>query len=147
MDYLILVKQELIDRMQSSGAFMQVRESKDSSQQKIDKLLAQLPSVREKFDWNLFPAELRPKAVPRRKKSIDSKDVDVLKKFEQLEKLETDREKKVDIKKEERESDEEMEVSFENEEADDGTDYANNYFDNGEGFDDEDDNLDGDAVY
>lgn len=44
----------------------------------------------------------------------------------------------------EEDKDEEAEMieDYEDEEMDDGTDYANNYFDNGEGFDDEDDNLD-----
>ena len=30
---------------------------------------------------------------------------------------------------------------------DEGTDYANNYFDNGEGYDEEDDNLDDGPIY
>jgi len=35
----------------------------------------------------------------------------------------------------------------EDEELDEGTDYANQYFDNGESYLDEDDNLDDEAVY
>lgn len=51
---------------------------------------------------------------------------------------------------EEKDSDEEMDDDYEevmDEEMDDGTDYVNNYFDNGEAFDDEDDNLDDGPVY
>lgn len=35
----------------------------------------------------------------------------------------------------------------EDEEMDDGTDYANNYFDNGEAYEDEDDNLEDGPIY
>lgn len=46
---------------------------------------------------------------------------------------------------EDREDVEDEEV--EDEELDEGTDYANQYFDNGESYLDEDDNLDDEAVY
>lgn len=57
-----------------------------------------------------------------------------------------------DIKEEQEEDEENSEEEMEeyeevDEEMDDGTDYVNNYFDNGEGFDDEDDNLDDGATY
>lgn len=48
-----------------------------------------------------------------------------------------------------KEADEENDVDIpdEDEEMDDGTDYANNYFDNGEGYEDEDDNLEDGPIY
>ncbi|EFN76844.1 DNA-directed RNA polymerase III subunit RPC7-like [Harpegnathos saltator] len=56
-----------------------------------------------------------------------------------------------EIKEEEEEdeenSDEEMEEYEIDEEMDDGTDYVNNYFDNGEGFDDEEENQDDGPLY
>lgn len=47
------------------------------------------------------------------------------------------------------EQEEEVEIAEEDEdeEMDDGTDYANNYFDNGEAYEDEDDNLDDGPIY
>lgn len=53
-------------------------------------------------------------------------------------------EKKEDSEDETKEDEDEEE---EDEEMDGGTDYANNYFDNGEGFDEEEDNLDEGGVY
>lgn len=41
----------------------------------------------------------------------------------------------------------EVEEIDEDEEMDDGTDYANNYFDNGEDYEDEDDNLEDGPIY
>lgn len=59
-----------------------------------------------------------------------------------------DKEIKEEQEEDEENSEEEMEEYEEvDEEMDDGTDYVNNYFDNGEGFDDEDDNLDDGATY
>lgn len=45
------------------------------------------------------------------------------------------------------EDEEEINIPDEDEEMDDGTDYANNYFDNGEGYEDEDDNLEDGPIY
>lgn len=59
-----------------------------------------------------------------------------------------DKEIKEEQEEDEENSEEEMKEYEEvDEEMDDGTDYVNNYFDNGEGFDDEDDNLDDGATY
>lgn len=66
-----------------------------------------------------------------------------------LEKLE----KKLDqvegvVKKEaDEENENDVDIPEEDEEMDDGTDYANNYFDNGEGYEDEDDNLEDGPIY
>lgn len=48
---------------------------------------------------------------------------------------------------EQEEDEEQTEVNYEDEDIDDGTDYANNYFDNGEAYEDEDDNLDDGPIY
>lgn len=68
-----------------------------------------------------------------------------------LEKLEersdeTDAPTNSEVKIEEEEV-EEIEAMDEDEEMDDGTDYANNYFDNGEDYEDEDDNLEDGPIY
>lgn len=40
-----------------------------------------------------------------------------------------------------------VEPELEDEEMDEGTDYANNYFDNGEGYEDDEDNMDEGPIY
>ena len=151
-DYLLILKQDLIDHMQLSQSYLKMPYDKNKQpEQEIDKLVAQLPSVKEKYDWKLFPSELRPKVLAHRvNKAKVSKSVDVQQRLNQLEKIEEKTGDKV-VKEEEDEEvqDEEEEIIEEDqdEEMDDGTDYANNYFDNGEGYEDEDDNLDDGPIF
>lgn len=46
-------------------------------EQEIDKLVAQITGTKEKFDWTLFPAELRPKMYAKRLKAKGNKEVNV----------------------------------------------------------------------
>lgn len=48
-----------------------------NSGHEIDKLVAQLPSTKEKFDWSLFPTELRPKMTGKRTKKNVIQEVDI----------------------------------------------------------------------
>lgn len=67
MDYLLILRQDYIDHMQLSGAYLKMPESKAMHpEQEIDKLVAQITSAKEKFDWKLFPSELRPKLLAKR---------------------------------------------------------------------------------
>lgn len=120
-------------------------------EQEIDKLVAQLPKVKEQYDWTLFPSELRPKMLAKRNKKSAQKDVNVVEKLSKLEKIEEkSNSDPVKIKIEEDDDVDDLEVGEdeqEDEEMDDGTDYANNYFDNGEEYEDEDDNLDDGPIY
>merc|ERR1711874_955770 len=101
-------------------------------------------------DWRRFPKELRPgglkkkrkgekpNLIKRQKVNVEEKNAGSEDEEEKDENANSD-----DGRKEEVESEEE-----EDEEMDGGTDYANNYFDNGEGFLDEDeDNLDEGGIY
>lgn len=64
--------------MQTSGAYLKMPEDrKGKPRHEIDRLLAQLPNVKEKFDWQLFPTELRPKVVAKRMKLKDVKSIDI----------------------------------------------------------------------
>ncbi|XKL66722.1 hypothetical protein PGB90_010142 [Kerria lacca] len=116
------------------------------------------------FDWDYFPLELRP--VNKRKLknekeilaslrdnkmvSIDLSWLDKLEEKEQSDKIEVDRVLKEEptstTKKKFEGDDDEEEVGnvdeFDDEELDGGTDYNTNYFDNGEGYLDEDEDLD-----
>ncbi|CAG9860094.1 unnamed protein product [Phyllotreta striolata] len=159
MDYLLILRQDFIDHMQLSGSYLKLPGNKTKPEQEIDKLVAQIPSTKEKYDWRLFPSELRPKvSIKRSIKKGTTKEVDVEQRLKVLETLE----KKIEASEttgareagKSGEDDEEdadipevMEEDEEDEEMDDGTDYANNYFDNGEDYDDEDDNLEDGPIY
>lgn len=64
--------------MQLSGTYLKMPEDKaNQPEQQIDKLVAQLSSAKEKFDWKLFPSELRPKVLANRVKKKVVKDIDI----------------------------------------------------------------------
>ncbi|KAJ8967391.1 hypothetical protein NQ314_002897 [Rhamnusium bicolor] len=152
LDYLLILRQDFIDHMQLSGSYLNMPENKKNQpEQAIDKLVAQLPSAKEKYDWTLFPSELRPKMLAKRVKKKVVKEVNLEERLTLLEKLEeksdeADMTANTEIKVEDEEV-EEVEAVDEDEEMDDGTDYANNYFDNGEDYEDEDDNLEDGPIY
>lgn len=78
MDYLLILRQDFIDHMQLSGSYIKLPENKSKQpEQEIDKLVAQLPSAKEKYDWTLFPVELRPKMLAKRVKKNVDKEVNI----------------------------------------------------------------------
>lgn len=62
--------------MQLSGAYLKAPELKQLDHE-LNQLVAQLPNTKEKFDWKLFPSELRPKATAKRVKRPVVKEVDI----------------------------------------------------------------------
>lgn len=145
-----MLKQDFVDRMQLSPCYLKMPIDKNNQpEQEIDKLVAQLPRVKEKYDWRYFPSELRPKVLAKKIKCKpdDMKNLDINKKLEQLEKLEEKSVERVEKVEETEEIEEEVMEEEQDEEMDDGTDYANNYFDNGEDYEDEDDTLDDGPIY
>lgn len=79
-DYLLILRQDFIDHMQLSSSYIRLPETKmNQPEQEIDKLVAQLPNTKEKYDWSLFPVELRPKMLAKRvkKKTVQTKEVNV----------------------------------------------------------------------
>ncbi|CAH0551968.1 unnamed protein product [Brassicogethes aeneus] len=144
LDYLLILKQDFIDHMQLSGSYLKLPETKSNESE----IVPQVP--KEKYDWSLFPSELRPKMMARRAKKVVVKDVDVNNRLKLLETLEEKQSADTTIKQEKESEDvDETEIVEEDqdEEMDDGTDYANNYFDNGEDYEEEDDNLDDGPIY
>merc|ERR1719482_1015811 len=101
--------------------------------------------------WDRLPAELKPGGLKKKAKKsvkpnlVKKSKVDIEKKLDELGKLE---DKKGDDSEDEKDEDKKSEAGSgqdePDEEMDGGTEYASNYFDNGEGFGDdgEDDNLD-----
>lgn len=78
LDYLLILRQNFLDIMQSSGAYLKMSENRvDKPQQEIDILLAQLQSAKEKIDYELLPIELRPKVVAKRSKTKNKQTVDI----------------------------------------------------------------------
>ncbi|XP_050296255.1 DNA-directed RNA polymerase III subunit RPC7-like [Anthonomus grandis grandis] len=149
LDYLLILRQDFIDHMQLSPSYLKLPDSKNKQpEQEIEKLVAQLPTSKQKYDWSLFPSELRPKMLAKRIKKTQIKEVDVVERLTVLEKQEESKgTPKVKEEVVDEEAEEEVVEDEEDEEMDDGTDYANNYFDNGEGYEDEDDNLDEGPIY
>lgn len=82
MDYLLILRQDFIDHMELSGAYLKMPENKNvQPEQEIDKLVAQITGTKEKFDWSLFPTELRPKMYAKRVKAQTSNEVNVEKRY------------------------------------------------------------------
>lgn len=113
--------------------------------------------IKLEFQWDTMPIELRPsyKRTKLNNNNSGNKKVRILEnveeKFKQLEEkekhegVEEKTTKPSDNDDEDKEEDENNEI--EDEEMDDENDYGNNYFDNGEAFNEEDDNLDDGPVY
>lgn len=122
-------------------------------------LITDKSSYEIRYDWSRMPIELKPQLRKRKEQTLESpkkkqKNIDVELKLQELEKKENSQQSDVeDEEKEEEETEEKDDEQVEeeeeelDEEMDEGTDYANNYFDNGEGYDDEDDNLDDGPIY
>jgi len=166
--YLLTVRKELNLRMQSSPFYLVTSDvTKKGIEryydrfQKLSHLDKELP-----VQWNRMPSELQ-KAAEKKRKTVSSAkgvkkqktDVDpnqILSKLEKKEKIESDTEDDPSEKKKVRDDDDDhdlndgrddIEEEEIDEELDEGTDYANQYFDNGESYLDEDDNLEDEAAY
>lgn len=119
-------------------------------------LITDKSSYETRYDWSRMPVELKPQSRKRKGPKPEGsrkkeKNIDPEKKLQELEKKESSQQSDVEEEEEEGEEkgEEQPEVEEEemDEEMDEGTDYVNNYFDNGEGYDDEDDNLDDGPIY
>lgn len=165
-DYMLVVKKEYREHMQNSQYFIQPGVKKPDIERYSDRyqLLAghrgQLT-----LNWSRFPKELHPSsvsAVKKRKllakkmsvniKQARTKDVKVSERLEALEKKEEQGENNGEEGEEgtEEKADEEglEELEEIDEELDEGTDYVNNYFDNGDSYiDEEDDALEEGGVF
>ena len=126
------------------------------------------------LDWKRFPKELAPSSVSRKTKrqggelnttlkkkakTLSIHPDDVLDKLEKAEKngaIDGEDKEGSDLEGSDNDDDkdniekknEDLDSDEVDEELDEGTDYANNFFDNGENYlDDEDDNLDEGGIY
>lgn len=163
MSYLLELKREFAEYMKESLNYVlpvTVKKDIERYSDRYQELITDKSGYETKYDWSRMPAELKP-AIRKRKGQTDgsgsqkkSKTVDIESKLKELEQKEKTQQSDVeDEGKEEEETEEKDEEQVEDEEEeqdeemDEGTDYFNSYFDNGEGYDDEDDNLDDGPVY
>eukprot|EP00093_Oithona_nana_P001786 01786.XXX_10771_12027_1 [CDS] Oithona nana genome sequencing. len=172
-EYMLAVMKDFVNQMRDSQFALQKPSVKTIENKgiQIGRLNDKVENMTQKpltgIDWKRYPKELAPrsskaqkrsKIQPKLKASKKSiKTEDLLKKLEEAEKSDKVNEKDDDDKSEEedneekdeeKEEDNEEEEMIIDEEMDDGTDYANNYFDNGEEYlDADEDNLDEGGIY
>lgn len=162
MSYLLELKREFAEfTRESPNNVLPVVIKKDIERysDRYQDLITDKSSYETRYDWSRMPAELKPQLRKRKGQKLDKsnkkqKTVDIETKLQELEKKEnlqqSDAEEEEKEEEEAEEKDEEHAEEEEeelDEEMDEGTDYVNNYFDNGEGYDDEDDNLDDGPIY
>lgn len=169
-EYCVELRRDFIECLHDSPAYLVAQTVRSDIERYSDRYQAAVSSKSKQlpltFPTSHLPSELRPivKDKAKREKAkksnttrASSKAVDITTRLEELEKTEDqlgDAEEEEEQKEsEEKDADDaedkdEEEIEDPDEEMDDGTDYANNYFDNGEGYlDDDDDNLEDGPVY
>ncbi|XP_046968418.1 DNA-directed RNA polymerase III subunit RPC7-like [Vanessa cardui] len=160
-DYMVIVKDQFIEYLHESPAYVKANTRTDGIERYSDKykLLALDAKKGRVLDcvWANMPPELRPhggraRTITRKRKLDDP--IEIAKRLQTLEKKESQEdtgmetnENEDEVKKEDEDNEELLDEQEQEEEIDDGTDYANNYFDNGEDYEDEDDALDDGPVY
>lgn len=159
MNYLLELKREYTEYLRESpNNVLPIVIKKDIERysDRYQDLITDKSSYETRYDWSRMPAELKPLSRKRKgtkpeKSQKKLKNIDPETKLQELEKKENSQQS--DAEEEEEEAEEkgedqpEVEEEEMDEEMDEGTDYVNNYFDNGEGYDDEEDNLDDGPIY
>ncbi|KAL3867150.1 hypothetical protein ACJMK2_044373 [Sinanodonta woodiana] len=171
-EYTLALKQEFRATIRKSPYFIHGNEKKKDIERYSDKYQIGNHDANTEWtpDWERFPEELRIKEkkvkkiksvikpiIPARKKK-PPQDVDFEKTLEILEKKEEDTKVEEDVKEKEGEEEEdeedddekkegEEEEIFEEDELEEETDYIMSYFDNGEGYGDDDDDADEGPIY
>lgn len=162
MSYLLELKKGYAEYMKESPNNvlpLVIKKDIERYSDRYQDLITDKSSYESRYDWSRMPVELKPQLRKRKGQKCENpqtkrKNVDIESKLQELEKKESlqqsdaeeeeKEEEEAEGKDDEQAEDEEEELD---EEMDEGTDYVNNYFDNGEGYDDEDDNLDDGPIY
>ncbi|XP_055843930.1 DNA-directed RNA polymerase III subunit RPC7 [Episyrphus balteatus] len=163
-NYQILWKEDFLSHMRDSPYYIMPKLTKANILRYSDQYNNALENSKTKtkadIPWQLMPSELSPMFNKRKtnsaaggtnvpsKKSKTANIDDRLKVLEEKEKTDGDPElnekKASDSEAEEEEEEDGMKAD---DEMDDENDYGNSYFDNGEAYNEEDDNLDDGPVY
>lgn len=162
MSYLLELKKGYAEYMRESPNNvlpLVIKKDIERYSDRYQDLITDKSSYESRYDWSRMPVELKPQLRKRKGQKCENpqtkrKNVDIESKLQELEKKESlqqsdaeeeeKEEEEAEGKDDDQAEDEEEELD---EEMDEGTDYVNNYFDNGEGYDDEDDNLDDGPIY
>lgn len=163
LSYLFELKRDFAEFMKESAYNVEPVIIKKDIDRYSDHYVSKVTSFESRYDWSRMPVELKP--LTKKRKSVNTggggvilakrRDINIEEKLKELEKKEVnhnsdiEEDAKEEEDKEEKDPDEIIEDEEEDvdEEMDDGTDYVNNYFDNGEGYDEEEDNIDDGPVY
>ena len=169
-EYMLAVMKDFVNQMRDSQFALQKPSVKTIENRgiQIGRLHDKVEPTQKPLtgiDWKRYPKELAPNSRKAKKRTKSSqkpklvktvKTEDLLKKLEEAEKSDKMNENKEEDEKSEASDNEDKDEDKEDEEdqddqdeeMDDGGDYDNNYFDNGEGYlDEEDDNLDEGGIY
>ncbi|GFO40853.1 DNA-directed RNA polymerase iii subunit rpc7-like protein [Plakobranchus ocellatus] len=156
LDYMVALRQELRYSLHKSPYYVNAPNKAKDIERYSDKYMlgANDGAQRWEPDWNMFPSELQ----ERKKKKAKSSSVkpnlkaarkmkvqDVSKLLEQAEPEEA--EEGIKKEKNQDEDDEEDEEEYDEEDLEEETDYNLAYFDNGEGYGDEDEDDDEGPTY
>ncbi|KYN26773.1 PREDICTED: DNA-directed RNA polymerase III subunit RPC7-like [Trachymyrmex cornetzi] len=159
MEYLVELKRHFTEYMRESPYYVKATVINEDIERYSDAFKEDFTDNDESkyeayHDWSLMPEELRTsrkrklRKNPEQKENNKKKDiVDIVKKLSELEKKENMQHPAEEEDKEgnEEENDEEKDDSVkeeEEDEMDDGTDYANEYFENGDNYYSEDEVTD-----
>ncbi|RUS87035.1 hypothetical protein EGW08_005188 [Elysia chlorotica] len=170
LDYMVALRQELRFALHKSPYYVNAPHKAKDIERYSDKYILGANDGAQKWepDWNMFPAELQEKkkrkfktsgAKPNLKAARKVKAPDVSELLEKLEKVDETRENPEEetneneeteegVKKEKNGDDEdEEEEEYDEEDLEEETDYNLAYFDNGEGYGDDDEDDDEGPTY
>lgn len=156
MEYLIELKRHFTEYVRESPHYVKAAVINEDIERYSDAFKEDFTDNDESkyeayHDWSLMPEELRAskkRKLRQQKGNKKKKNMDIVKKLSELEKKENMQHPVEEEDKEEgneEENDEEKEDGVkedEEDEMDDGTDYANEYFENGDNYYSEEDNND-----
>ncbi|KAL5004539.1 hypothetical protein ScPMuIL_017995 [Solemya velum] len=166
-EYMLALKQEFRGTIRKSPFYLLPPEKKRDIERYSDKYQLGNDALKEwEPDWSRLPNELKMKQKKSRKiaavvqpnihvKRSKKEEVEIATALEILEKKEnndsvkeeTETVKESEDKEEKDDEEDEIEEDYEDEELEEETDYILNYFDNGEGYGDDDDDVDEGPVY
>ncbi|CAB0041492.1 unnamed protein product [Trichogramma brassicae] len=171
MKYECQIRKEFVDYLVGSEYYVKLDVKNNDIERYCDRIQEPEKKWESKVNWNWMPKylqddlklslkrhrvkELKVKKGVSLKRPATSKsstnkraknEVDINNKLAELEKQE-ETVKSDEEDKDEEEELEELEEQIADEEMDEGTDYMNSYFDNGENYEEEDDNLDDGAIF
>lgn len=173
-EYMLALKQEFIATLHKSPYYLKLDDKKRDIERYSDKYNLNQQDCSEliEIDWRRVPAELKVKAnkvrktrrvvkpnIQPRKTSAKTEVLkdEIVKKFETLEKKEEtgvevedaegEKDEEEEGEKDEEQEDIEGEEIFDEDDLEEETDYAFSYFDNGEGYGDDDGDDDEGPIY